>query len=132
MSVFRNMTTNLKDKACLETGLKSLGYNPVSTGQKQQVRGHGSEKLMADIVLKKEDTKLKGDIGFDLQKDGTYSLVFDTYVVPLSQKTLTSQVSTAYNKAFIKKKMSQMEGYEMVQNTDKNGEVTIVYRQVMA
>jgi hypothetical protein len=81
MSVTRKQQTNIKDKACLVEALRDLKFNP-TVQEPAAIRMHASEmsKDKCEIVLRKEDTGRKADIGFAKQKDGTYSIVTDTWV----------------------------------------------------
>ena len=90
MSCFRQQQTDLNDKTCLVDTLKNMGFNPQVNEQKVTVRGHGSETKKAEIILRKEDLKDGGDIGFSLTKDGSYSLVGDEYVLRNSRHKLTA------------------------------------------
>ena len=132
MSVFRSLTTKVSEKDCLIKGLESMGYKPVD-GENQEVRGHGYEKFKGDVVLKKEDTKLRGDVGFKKQTDGTYKLVYDTYVISsreLDSDKFIKEVTLEYNKAQIKKKMKTIPGYKLVVDKEsENGEYKMRYVQ---
>ena len=130
MSVFRNMQTTIKETKSLEKALINLNYKPCNTGIEQEVRGHGKEKFKADIVLKKEDTKLKGDIGFKKGKDSTYSLVYDTYVISMKQAEFLNTVADEYAKVEVKRKMLLIPGYQLVSDTTINGETKMRYIQV--
>lgn len=81
MSSFRSQTTEMNDARCLEESLKSLGYTPSVSEQKQPVRGHYNETRKAEIILKKEDLKEGGDVGFAKDSTGNFSIVTDTYVM---------------------------------------------------
>ena len=82
MSAFRKVQTDISDQKALITGLKKLGYNP-QVGPNQTVRGDQSYDNRAgyDIVLKKEHTKLRGDIGFRKAQDGTFEIGMDSYII---------------------------------------------------
>lgn len=81
MSSFRQQTTEMNDARCLEDALKALGHKPVVSNEKQAVRGHYNETRKAEIVLKKEDLKEGGDVGFAKDAKGNFSIVTDTYVM---------------------------------------------------
>jgi uncharacterized protein DUF1257 len=132
MSFFKSINTKINDAECLQAGLKELGYSPETDGTKQQVRGHGSEKLSGEIILKKEDTKYRGDIGFDKKTDGTYSLVYDSYVVPIKQQEFMDKVTAAYAKAKVKKQMRQFPNFRQVSCKEADGTTKIVYQEVSA
>jgi len=63
MSSFRQLKAGtMNDRRCLVDTLKKMGYNPI-LGKNQTVRGDQSydNRNGYDIVLKKEDTKLRGE-----------------------------------------------------------------------
>ncbi len=130
MSNFRNIQTSIKDSQCLQSGLKNLGYDPQSNGTKQVVRGHGSEKLYADIILTKESLKLGGDVGFNKKDDGTYELVYDSYVAKLNKEEFLTKVTQAYGKAKVKKQMAQYPGFRLVeQKDDATGTTKMIFQE---
>jgi hypothetical protein len=59
-----------------------MGYYPI-LGKNQTVRGDQSydNRNGYDIVLKKEDTALRGDIGFQRGDDGYYTVGMDSYII---------------------------------------------------
>lgn len=81
MSSFRSQETSINDQQCLVDTLKTMGFKPEVNEEKKSVRGHGSESRKAEIILKKEDLKEGGDVGFAKGKDGNFSIVTDTYVM---------------------------------------------------
>ena len=105
MSSFRQQTTDINDQKCLEDALKTLGYKPSVSTDKQQVRGHYNETRKAEIVLKKEDLKEGGDIGFEKGKDGNFTIVTDTYVMRngFNLEKFTKSVKQAYAEKKIRK-----------------------------
>jgi hypothetical protein len=129
MSVFRKINTKIKDAKCLESGLKKLGYSPVSSTEKQIVRGHGREKLSAEVVLRMEDTKLKGDIGFNKQEDGTYNMVYDSYVVKINQNDFLGKVVDEYAKAKVKKQMLAYPGFKLTEQKLNDGTIKMVFQE---
>ena len=96
MSSFRELKiSSMTDEATLIAALNKLGYSPVIKDG-QTVRGdtRSDNRDGYEIVLKKEDTGLRGDIGFHRTKDG-YSLGYDSYVIPQS-KFDSKKVTGAY------------------------------------
>lgn len=81
MSFVKQQATEMTDQGCLVEALKKSGYTP-TVQEAAPIRGHRSEKSkeLCEIVLRKEDHDRDADIGFSKQKDGTYTLVTDTYV----------------------------------------------------
>jgi hypothetical protein len=81
MSLIRQQTTEMSEQDCLVEALKKTGYSP-AVQERAPIRGHYDEMSTegCEIVLKKEDTGRKADIGFSKQKDGTFTVVTDTYV----------------------------------------------------
>lgn len=129
MSVFRTMSTKINDESCLKKGLTALGYKPVATGKTESVRGHGSEKFQADVILRMEDTGKKGDIGFAKQKDGSYSLVYDTWLFKLDNEKFIQEVSQQHAKAKIQK-IALQQGLELCETTNANGTMKMKYIKV--
>jgi len=108
MSSFRQQTTEMSDQKCLEDALKTLGFKPSVSTEKQQVRGHYNETRKAEIVLKKEDLKEGGDVGFEKGKDGNFSIVTDTYVMRngFNLEKFAKSVKSAYAEKKIRKAAS--------------------------
>jgi hypothetical protein len=119
MSSFRSQTTDINDQKCLEDALKTLGFKPSVSTEKQQVRGHYDESRKAEIVLKKEDLKEGGDVGFEKGKDGNFSIVTDTYVMRngFNLEKFTKQVKQAYAEKKIRKQAS-LAGLTFVKKID--------------
>jgi len=81
MSSFRQLKAGtMNDRKCLVDTLKKMGYNPIIG---KTVRGDQSydNRNGYDIVLKKEDTALRGDIGFQRGDDGYYTVGMDSYII---------------------------------------------------
>jgi len=108
MSSFRQQRTQINDQKCLEDTLKSLGYKPVVSAEKQNVRGHYNENRKAEVILKKEDLKEGGDVGFNKDKDGNFSIVTDTYVMRngFNLEKFTKKVTQAYAETKLRKQAS--------------------------
>jgi len=98
----------MSDQKCLEDALKTLGFKPSVSTEKQQVRGHYNETRKAEIVLKKEDLKEGGDVGFEKGKDGNFSIVTDTYVMRngFNLEKFAKSVKSAYAEKKIRKAAS--------------------------
>ena len=105
MSSFRQQTTEMNDQKCLEDALKGLGYKPSVSAEKQNVRGHYNENRKAEIVLKKEDLKEGGDVGFTKDAKGNFAIVTDTYVMRngFSLEKFTKEVKQKYAEVKIRK-----------------------------
>src|ERR1039458_4973878 len=54
---------------------------PSSARTKPSVAIRAMTRNGYDIVLKKEDTKLRGDIGFQRGEDGYYTVGMDSYII---------------------------------------------------
>ena len=83
MSSFRQLKAgSMNDERCLVDALKKLGYNPV-VADNQTVRGDTryDNRDGYRIVLKKEHTALRGDIGFQKQADGFFAVGMDSYII---------------------------------------------------
>lgn len=108
MSSFRQQTTEINDAKCLEETLKKMGYKPVVNSEKVSVRGHGSETRKAEIILRKEDLKEGGDVGFSKDAKGNFSIVTDTYVMRngFNLDKFTTEVKQSYAKTKVRKAAS--------------------------
>ena len=94
MSSFRELKcSQLTDMDILISSLKKQGYNPVVNNNKQTVRGDTSYDNRGgfDVLLRKEDTKLRGDIGFKKTTEGI-TIGYDSYII--KQKDFDPQVIT--------------------------------------
>lgn len=105
MSSFRQQQTEMNDAKCLEDALKGLGYKPSVSTEKQNVRGHYNESRKAEIVLKKEDLKEGGDVGFSKDAKGNFAIVTDTYVMRngFNLEKFTKEVKQKYAEVKIRK-----------------------------
>lgn len=105
MSSFRQQTTDINDAKCLEEALKKMGHKPVVSAEKQPVRGHYNETRKAEIILKKEDLKDGGDIGFSKDEKGNFSVVTDTYVMKngFNLEKFTKNLKQTYAEVKIRK-----------------------------
>jgi hypothetical protein len=108
MSSFRQTQTEINDAKCLEDALKQMGYKPSVSSEKQAVRGHYNESRKAEIVLKKEDLKEGGDVGFSKDSKGNFSIVTDTYVMRngFNLEKFTKDVKQKYAEVKIRKQAS--------------------------
>jgi hypothetical protein len=120
----------MQDRECLSRGLKTLGYKP-NIAPNQTVRGDrsGDARKGYEVVLKKEDTKLRGDIGFKKDSNGNYEMGVDAYVVKLEADFLKT-VRKAYTQAKIAR---TMDGLDMMRlgapQTLANGKIRVQYAQ---
>ena len=129
MSSFRSTTTEINDAKCLEESLKALGYKPQVHNEKHSVRGHGSETHKAEIILKKEDLKEGGDVGFSKNKEGNYSIVTDTYVMRngFNLDKFTKQVKMNYTEIKTRK-LALAAGLTFLKKVDNtNGNVKLTF-----
>lgn len=112
MSSYRELkASQMNDSSCLERTLKRMGYNPV-VEKNQTVRGHRAvdNQYGFDIVLKKEDTKLQGDVGFKKNADGFFTLGFDTYVIrDFTPESFVQKVTGEYVEQKARITMARME-----------------------
>jgi hypothetical protein len=109
MSSFRSQTTEINDQKCLEDTLKTMGYKPSVSNEKQPVRGHYNESRKAEIVLKKEDLKEGGDVGFSKDSKGNFAIVTDTYVMRngFNLEKFTKEVKQKYAETKIRRVAAQ-------------------------
>lgn len=119
MSSFRQQTTDINDAKCLEDTLKSMGYKPSVSSEKQAVRGHYNESRKAEIVLKKEDLKEGGDVGFSKDSKGNFSIVTDTYVMRngFNLEKFTKEVKQKYAETKIRRVAAQ-QGMTFLRKVD--------------
>lgn len=105
MSSFRQTQTEINDAQCLEAALKGMGYKPSVAATKQKVRGHYEESRSAEIILKKEDLKEGGDVGFSKDSKGNFAIVVDTYVMRngFNLEKFTKDVKQKYAETKIRK-----------------------------
>lgn len=105
MSSFRSQTTEMNDVNCLSDALKSMGHKPVVSSEKQPVRGHYNETRKAEVILRKEDLKEGGDVGFAKDAKGNFSIVTDTYVMRngFNLDKFTKEIKQKYAETKIRK-----------------------------
>jgi hypothetical protein len=131
MSSFREQKTEIKDKAALLKTLEELGYTPQDHETKQTVRGHGYESKKAEIILKKEDLKQGGDIGFSKGADGNYQVVTDTYVMRngFDLSKFTKEVKAKYAPTY-GKMLAKKNGWKLARTiTTENDQTKYVFTQ---
>lgn len=123
MSCFRATQTQMTDQECIVDALKTMGYDPQVNEEKVKVRGHGSETKKAEIILRKEDLKDGGDIGFNKTADGSYSIVGDSYVLHKNNmdklnKTLKVTYAEAKVRKIAKSKNLWFNGFKEYTNSE--------------
>src|SRR6266852_2940678 len=71
----------INDKTLLKRALATLKFAVTELGTPTAVRGYGNEILMTgcELVLRRESTGLAADIGFHQERDGSFTLVSDSY-----------------------------------------------------
>ena len=71
----------INDKALLRRALSTLNFAVTELAEPAAVRGYGNEILAArcEVVLRRESTGLAADIGFHQDRDGSFTLVSDSY-----------------------------------------------------
>lgn len=82
MSAMVKLQSKMKHKKMIIAGLHMMGVNKdaVSVGSNNEltVNGYSSQRAKADVVIDKTKYhKGYGDVGFRLEKDGTYSILVD-------------------------------------------------------
>lgn len=75
-------STAINDQRCLVDTLKGMKYNP-RVAPNQTIRGdtRADSRKGFDIVLKREDTGYRGDIGFKRDTDGFFTTVMDSFII---------------------------------------------------
>lgn len=123
MSNFRQQKVEIRDQEGLVEALKDLGHKPEVSNTKQKVRGHGYENKVAEIILKKEDLKQGGDIGFNKLADGSFEVVTDTYVMRnFDLNKFARDVKIQYAKTFTARTLRN-EGFVLETTEDESGTV---------
>jgi hypothetical protein len=99
MSSFRQLKAKpMNHEKCLVDTLKHMGYSPV-VGQDQTVRGdtRADNRKGYQILLRKEDTGSRGDIGFKKEADGFYTIGMDPYIMsPITPENFMDKVEGQY------------------------------------
>lgn len=128
MSFVKQQQTEMTDQGCLTEALQKLGYKP-KVQERAPIRGHYDEKSKegCEIVLAKEDTNRKADIGFSKQKDGTYTLITDTFVNrDLKLDEFAIEVKVQYLQSH-GKKLARKNGLVYKGTSSKNGKTRMVF-----
>lgn len=118
MSFFRQQKTCINDESVLLKTLEELGFKAQVNEKKVIVRGHGTETNKAEIILRKEDLKDGGDIGFSRDKDGNFEIIGDTYVLRTHKlEEFTKKVNLKYgeNKA---RAIAKKNGWSVVKSQE--------------
>lgn len=134
MSSFTQKKTTITDKTALIKTLEDKGYKPVAHEEKQTVRGHGTERLKAEIILKKEDLKQGGDIGFNKKADGTYEVVTDVFVMRngFNLNKFTEEINRDYTKTHIAQELRKKNLVLKRQIPQEDGSVQLIYEPAFA
>jgi hypothetical protein len=136
MSSFRTLKcVNMQDEATLVAALKKLGYSPkVEAGQTVRGDTTSDNRQGYEIVLKKEDTGLRGDIGFHKTETEGFKLGYDSYVIPSSKFDPTT-VTGAYTVEKAKRTALRLGLRQIGETKVKVGDKTVtrlIYEKVAA
>lgn len=133
MSYTTVQPTNMNNRDLLVDGLKSLGYKPEVDEAGRKIRGDRTEtsRQYCQVILEKETTGLKADIGFSQAGSGMFDVVTDTFVNNSSVLKLpdfVSKVKVAYQKAFAKQKARKAGATFLGERTMPDGSLKLQFR----
>lgn len=71
----------INDKALLKRALATLKHPVTEHEHPVVIRGYGQEtlRIACELVLSRDVTGMRADIGFHQQQDGTFTIVSDSY-----------------------------------------------------
>ena len=71
----------INDKALLKRALATLKHSVTEHDRPAVIRGYGQETLRTacELVLSRDVTGMRADIGFHQEQDGTFTIVSDSY-----------------------------------------------------
>src|SRR5579863_9536291 len=112
-----NLTQTLdeiQEESLLFAALNNLGYEATLHPVPIRIRGYGQEMLptACEIVLAREKTGLRADIGFHRESDGRFSLVSDSYANAGMEKFVADLRRTYYEEKAVR--TAQLEGMRVV------------------
>jgi len=116
----RNTTIN--DLSILMKALKELGYE---TKKNQSITGDQG-KRQVDLATK---IGLKYCVGFQKNKDGTYSVVADWRCVGVSSREFISELKQIYNTEKVICE-AKSRGYSLIQQKVVTGGIRLVLRKI--
>jgi len=104
----------INDKTLLKRALATLKFAVTELGTPTAVRGYGNEILMTgcELVLRRESTGLAADIGFHQERDGSFTLVSDSYANTKLEQFMANLKRTYEEEKAITK--AQTLGYKVV------------------
>lgn len=135
MSHYSQVKTAVKDKEAILSALERMGFNrdkiEVSNTPIELKMYHGgSANRQANIRIKGhgwgKESQLDGlcnDMGFVLQKDGTYELHIDNYTSG-KYKNFQDTLTNYYSAELVKRKSKEL-GFFLSEETETEEEITI-------
>ena len=128
MSHWSTVKTVFTNAECLIEALKEL-YPEHEVAKNATVRGYYSNRNMkAEVVLKAKPSQGHYDIGFQKQKDGTYSQVTDWFgarsVAGCDETTFAQKLRQMYSK-HTSIKQARKYGWSVKEKTKENGDVEL-------
>ena len=71
----------INDKALLKRALATLKHSVTEHDRPAVIRGYGQEtlRIACELVLSRDVTGMRADIGFHQEQDGTFTIVSDSY-----------------------------------------------------
>ena len=121
MSHFTRVKTQLKDIEMVKRTLEDLGHT-VASGT---VRGYGSQKTQADIVVRLDD---RYDVGFR-QEGGTVNMVADLWGSRVSAEDFLKQVSQRYAYLTVVEQTAGQGWQVVAEETQADGSVRLVMQR---
>lgn len=136
MSKYVEVETKFADPDCLEQALRNLGFKNVIRGSNIPLKAYNDEdrfldgkQVVADIVVPKADVgSASNDLGFQLQKDGSYKMLISDYDIRHKPKIAPENVKKYYAEAVIEKYTKTL-GFQMVSNQTQGKSKKIVVRR---
>jgi len=135
MSHYVNEKTSIKDKKCIIEALEDLGFTKIIDQENRHLIGYKGDVRndTADITIDRSDVSwLSNDIGFQKQKDGTYSIILSEYDRGLEARStgkmgdFTKNFKKAYANRMIDKQLKTSTGRSWRKTVTKQSNKTVV------
>lgn len=129
MSEYVWVTTQFKDKECLELALEDCGLVEFEEGQKLSLNGYQNGRT-AQIVIRRKNLGTTADVGFALEKKGKlYVLIVDSddrRKIEEKLKSLNLNAKYAYR---VVRKLARQNNYAIVAQSKKKSKTRITLRR---
>jgi len=132
MSHISKIQTSFKCKEYLLQALKDLGFNPHLAENENallEIQGVGSVGRGCEIACLFEHKSEYGreysrEFGFALEPDGSYTMVFDPWLLREEFQNLQDRISQIY--AYVSTvRQLELQGYFLQNETTENGEIVL-------